>query len=297
MLLCILSIAFYTLLERKVLGYAQNRKGPNKVMLIGLPQPIADVIKLFSKEQLNPIISNPMPFILAPALSLTIRITLWHLYCSSSPVIIISFSALFFLAVSGINVYGTLIAGWASNSKYALLGAIRAVAQTISYEVSIALILLIPLILSQGLSINTFSLPQIWFLLILFPTVLLWFITTLAETNRAPFDFAEGESELVSGFNVEYCRGGFALLFVAEYLNILLISMLTAILFIGSYTIGVISVDFMLWLKSSIFMLFFLWARAALPRLRYDQLISLTWKFFLPSIICIILLSIPWIFS
>lgn len=294
MLSCILSIAFFTLLERKVLGYRQTRKGPNKVNLMGLPQPIADVLKLFSKQQIRPTLSNSFPFIIAPALSLLIRLTLWNLYNSTSPIILIIYSSLFFLAVSSLNVYGTLIAGWSSNSKYALLGAIRAVAQTISYEVSIALILLFPLIIINSINLLNFSNPQIWLVIILFPTAILWFVTTLAETNRAPFDFAEGESELVSGFNVEYGSGGFALLFVAEYLNILLISILSAVLFIGRISALFFTRDLLLWLKSSLFIVMFLWARAALPRLRYDQLINLTWKYFLPSIICTLTLAIPW---
>ena len=296
MLCCILAIAFFTLLERKILGYSQNRKGPNKVGLIGLPQPIADVLKLFSKEYVKPTISNPAPFLLAPALSISISLVLWNLYQTSSPMIMVSISALFFLAVSALNVYGTLIAGWSSNSKYALLGAIRAVAQTISYEVSMALILLTPLMLHTTLCFLDFSKPQLWFMFILFPTLLIWFTTTLAETNRAPFDFAEGESELVSGFNVEYGSGRFALLFVAEYLNIIFISILSAILFLGSNFIFFTSIELFFWAKTLIFILLFLWARAAMPRLRYDQLIRLTWKYFLPGIICILLLVIPWTF-
>nr|YP_009192146.1 NADH dehydrogenase subunit 1 [Chaetopterus variopedatus]ALO81663.1 NADH dehydrogenase subunit 1 [Chaetopterus variopedatus] len=297
-LLCyILSMAFLTLLERKVLGYSQTRKGPNKINFAGLPQPIADVIKLFSKEQSSPTLSNSAPFLLAPVLSLIISFVLWFIYPSTSPSFIISFSALFFLAVSAMNVYGTLIAGWASNSKYALLGAIRAIAQTISYEVSMALILLVPLLLIHSLSLLKFFSSSVWFATFMFPTFILWFITTLAETNRAPFDFAEGESELVSGFNVEYGGTKFAFLFMAEYLNILFMSLLSAILFTAPLSIFFFSADIVMWLKTMVFILLFLWARATMPRMRYDQLMALTWKIFLPMSMAILLFIAPLITS
>ena len=293
-LLCfILSIAFLTLLERKVLGYAQTRKGPNKVNLAGIPQPIADVIKLFAKEQPSPTLSNRAPFIIAPVLSLIVRFLLWLIYPNPSPTFIVSFSVLFFLSVSAINVYGTLIAGWASNSKYALLGAIRAIAQTISYEVSIALIILAPLLLIQTLQLFQYIEVNIWLIFLIFPTIILWFITTLAETNRAPFDFAEGESELVSGFNVEYGGIKFAFLFIAEYLNILFMSILSALLFMGAGFIFFANLNIILWIKTILFILLFLWARATIPRIRYDQLISLTWKIFLPISIALLLFLSP----
>uniref|UniRef100_A0AB39A5Y3 NADH-ubiquinone oxidoreductase chain 1 n=1 Tax=Chaetopterus qiani TaxID=3230731 RepID=A0AB39A5Y3_9ANNE len=292
-LLCfILSMAFLTLLERKVLGYSQTRKGPNKVNIAGIPQPIADVIKLFAKEQPSPTLSNTAPFIVAPVLSLIVSFLMWFMYPNLSPTFMISFSVLFFLSASAMNVYGTLIAGWASNSKYALLGAIRAIAQTISYEVSMALILLMPLLLAQSLQLHNFTNISMWFMFIMFPAIILWFITTLAETNRAPFDFAEGESELVSGFNVEYGGIKFAFLFMAEYLNILFMSMLSALLFMGAGFLYFNS-NLFLWIKTMIFILLFLWSRATLPRMRYDQLMSLTWKIFLPISISLLLFMSP----
>merc|ERR1711860_466576 len=243
--------------ERKVLGYIQLRKGPNKVGIAGLPQPLADAVKLFVKEQNKPSLMNKWPFLFAPVFSLILALGLWVLYPSSSFYFFFSYGILFFIAISSLTVYGTLVAGWSSNSKYALLGALRAVAQTISYEVRMVLILL----------------GRIFFLS--FPTALVWVVTTLAETNRSPFDFAEGESELVSGFNIEYGGGGFALIFMAGYGRILVMSILTGIFFFGASNFG-ISFDFFLVIKGFFFAFFFLWARGRLPRMRYDCLMMLT---------------------
>jgi len=293
----VLAVAFFTLLERKVLGYIQIRKGPNKVGIIGIPQPFADVIKLFVKEQAKPTSINRLPFIAAPGLSLLLALTLWALYPSPASSAWFSMGVLFFLCVSGLNVYGTLVAGWASNSKYALLGALRAIAQTISYEVTIALIIFSLILLTLSYNFSTFgpSQSKVWFLCFMLPFFVIWLITILAETNRAPFDFAEGESELVSGFNVEYRRGGFAILFVAEYANILFMSLLTAVFFLGSQSLIIISGPSLIMAKTILFAFFFLWARGTLPRLRYDRLIALTWKAFLPVTLgaLILILGLP----
>lgn len=286
--IALLAIAFYTLIERKFLGYFQLRKGPNKVILIGLPQPFADAIKLFTKEQTNPTPANVSPYIFAPILGLILALILWTLFPHSNPSSFFIYGVLYFLCVSRINVYTTFIAGWCSNSKYALLGALRGIAQTISYEVSIALILLSVLILHKSIDLNIIK-NFTWIILIIFPLFVIWFITNLAETNRTPFDFAEGESELVSGFNVEYRAGIFALIFIAEYTNILFISILRVTLFTGF--IPLFS-DLQLILKTIILATLFVWIRATLPRIRYDNLIYLTWKRFLPlSLATIILLS------
>lgn len=287
-ILALIAIAFYTLIERKFLGYFQLRKGPNKVTLIGLPQPFADAIKLFTKEQINPTPANITPYMFAPTLGLILALILWILFPHSNPSIFITYGILYFLCVSRINVYTTFIAGWCSNSKYALLGALRGVAQTISYEVSIALIILSTLILHKSIDLNTIK-HITWFILIIAPLFIIWFITNLAETNRTPFDFAEGESELVSGFNVEYSAGIFALIFIAEYINILFMSLLTIILFSGSITIFS---DIQLIIKTIFIATLFVWIRATLPRIRYDNLIYLTWKRFLPfRLASIILIS------
>ena len=276
--IALLAIAFYTLIERKFLGYFQLRKGPNKVILIGLPQPFADAIKLFTKEQTNPTPANTSPYIFAPILGLILALMLWVLYPHSNPTSYFIYGVLYFLCVSSINVYTTFIAGWCSNSKYALLGALRGIAQTISYEVSMALILLAALILHKRIDISIIK-PVTWTILIITPLFIMWFITNLAETNRTPFDFAEGESELVSGFNVEYRAGMFALIFIAEYINILFISLLTVILFSGSFPL---IIDIQLVIKTIALATTFVWIRATLPRIRYDNLIYLTWKSFLP---------------
>ena len=285
-IIALVAIAFYTLIERKFLGYFQLRKGPNKVILIGLPQPFADAIKLFVKEQATPTPANISPYIFAPVLGLILALILWVLFPHSNPSSFLLYGALYFLCVSSINVYTTFIAGWCSNSKYALLGALRGIAQTISYEVSMALIILSTLILQKSIDLNIIKCIS-WIILLIIPLFLIWFITNLAETNRTPFDFAEGESELVSGFNVEYSAGLFALIFIAEYINILFISLLSATLFIGSISLFI---DLQLIIKTILLATLFIWIRATLPRIRYDNLIYLTWKRFLPFRLRIIIL-------
>lgn len=288
--LILLAIAFFTLLERKVLGYIQIRKGPNKVGIIGLPQPFADALKLIIKEQAHPTMANIAPFYVAPILSLVLALILWSLYPSSSPSTAITFSILFFLCISRLRVYSTLSAGWASNSKYSLLGALRGIAQTISYEVSIALVLLAALVFIQSYNfISSTFYSSSWIILIVAPVFFIWFITMLAETNRTPFDLAEGESELVSGFNTEYRRGPFALIFIAEYTRILAISIFSATLFSTSLTLGPLA-DIFTTVKTLFLAFVFVWIRGTLPRIRYDHLISLTWKTFLPFILGILIL-------
>ena len=287
----LIAMAFYTLLERKVLGYIQIRKGPNKVGFLGLPQPFADALKLLIKEQSKPSLSNFIPFMGAPIFGLFLALFLWILFPSSYPSHFLIFGVLFFLCISSLNVYTTLAAGWTSNSKYALLGALRGIAQTISYEVRMALILLGVLVIINSFNLRVINLFHIspMFLLLL-PSFLIWFTTTLAETNRAPFDFAEGESELVSGFNTEFSRGSFALIFMAEYTNILIISLISAVIFFSPFPFLFIN---SLWLpfKTSIIAFAFLWVRGSFPRMRYDRLINLTWKSFLPFSLCLLILS------
>lgn len=293
-LLALIAIAFYTLIERKFLGYFQLRKGPNKPRLIGLPQPFADAIKLFIKEQAKPNISNNILFIFAPALSLVLAIIIWVLYPHQFQRIYIPLGILYFLCVSRMNVYPTFIAGWCSNSKYALLGRLRGVAQTISYEVRIAVILISILLILSSIDIVLISNKQYsWVIIILIPVAIIWFITTLAETNRTPFDFAEGESELVSGFNTEYRSGLFAIIFIAEYTNILIIRIISAVILCGSIIIINQINSIFLIIKTIFFATRFIWIRATIPRIRYDHLIYLTWKRFLPVIIACYIIILP----
>ena len=289
-IIALVAMAFYTLIERKFLGYFQLRKGPNKVILMGLPQPFADAIKLFVKERSTPTFSNSKLFYMAPTTGLILTILLWIIYPHSNPSIFITFGVLYFLCVSRINVYVTFISGWCANSKYALLGALRGVAQTISYEVSITLILLCALTLLFTIDIHKITRHlYTWTTIIISPIFLMWYITNLAETNRTPFDLAEGESELVSGFNIEYRSGLFAIIFIAEYANILIISLLTVLFFSGFSPI--INNIFLL-IKTILISTLYLWIRATLPRIRYDILISLTWKTFLPARLISLLLVI-----
>lgn len=298
-LMALLAIAFYTLLERKILGYIQLRKGPNKVTFIGLTQPFADALKLFTKESIYPSLSLPYGYFGAPIITLFLVIIIWTLYPHPFSSSFTTLGILLFLCLSSINVYTVLAAGWASNSKYALLGAVRRVAQTISYEVRIALILLGVLLAAQTFDFNIIlfnsTIPSYLFLL---PALVIWFITCLAETNRAPFDFVEGESELVSGFNIEYRRGGFAILFIAEYISILFIRILTILLFFSSNLLPPYWIIFLFPLQTSLFSTLFIWVRGALPRIRYDRLINFTWSSILPfSITFLIFISMTLINS
>lgn len=280
LVVCVLvRVAFLTLLERKVLGYIQIRKGPNKVGIVGIPQPFCDAIKLFTKEQTYPLISNFLPYYFSPVISFFLALLIWM--CMPILINLYNFNlgVLFFLCCTSLGVYTVIIAGWSSNSNYALLGRLRAVAQTISYEVSLALVLLSFIFLIEGYNLISFIKFQnyIWFIIFIFPLGLVWLSSRLAETNRTPFDFAEGESELVSGFNVEYSRGGFALIFLAEYARILFIRILFVLIFIG----GNIN-NLLFYIKLILIGHVFIWVRGTLPRFRYDKLIYLAWKSFLP---------------
>nr|BAJ09890.1 NADH dehydrogenase subunit 1 [Setipinna melanochir] len=289
----LLAVAFLTLVERKVLGYMQLRKGPNVVGPYGLLQPIADGIKLFIKEPIQPSTSSPFLFLAAPTLALTLALTLWAPLPLPYPVTDLNLSMLFILALSSLAVYSILGSGWASNSKYALIGALRAVAQTISYEVALGLILLSTVMLTGGFTLTMFSTTQesIWLLIPTWPLAAMWFVSTLAETNRAPFDLTEGESELVSGFNVEYAGGPFALFFLAEYANILFMNTLSAILFMGATNLPSLPefTTMNIMIKAALLFALFLWVRASYPRFRYDQLMHLVWKNFLPLTLALIL--------
>nr|YP_009159615.1 NADH dehydrogenase subunit 1 [Metanephrops thomsoni]AKQ49249.1 NADH dehydrogenase subunit 1 [Metanephrops thomsoni] len=280
LIICVLvGVAFVTLLERKILGYIQIRKGPNKVGFMGLLQPFADAVKLFTKEQSVLVKSNFLPYYMSPVFSLFTSLIVWSVMPYEIGMMNMNMGALFFLCCLSLGVYSTMSAGWSSNCKYSLLGSLRAVAQTISYEVSLALILLSFIFLVGGFNLEFFNLYQesVWFLWVTLPLALIWFASCLAETNRTPFDFAEGESELVSGFNTEYGAGGFALIFMAEYASILFMSMLFVLLFLGAspsepqFYVKLVSVSFA-----------FIWVRGTLPRLRYDKLMGLAWKSFLP---------------
>nr|UXF58137.1 NADH dehydrogenase subunit 1 [Episyrphus balteatus] len=280
LIICVLvSVAFLTLLERKVLGYIQIRKGPNKVGLMGIPQPFCDAIKLFTKEQTYPLVSNYISYYFSPIFSLFLSLLLWM--CMPFFIKLFSFNLglLFFMCCTSLGVYTVMIAGWSSNSNYALLGGLRSVAQTISYEVSLALILLSFVFLINNYNMLNFYYYQVylWFFIILYPLAFIWLIISLAETNRTPFDFAEGESELVSGFNVEYSSGSFALIFLSEYASILFMSMLFCLIFLGGDMFNMF-----FYFKLMFISFVFIWVRGTLPRFRYDKLMYLAWKSFLP---------------
>nr|QNH68844.1 NADH dehydrogenase subunit 1 [Anartia jatrophae saturata] len=275
----LIGVAFLTLLERKVLGYIQIRKGPNKMGYMGLLQPFSDGIKLFSKEQVYLNYSNYLVYYFSPIMSFILSLMIWMLIPYVFNMIMFNLGILFFLCCTSVGVYTIMIAGWSSNSNYSLLGGLRAVAQTISYEVSMSLIMMSSIIMIMDLNMMMFYNYQkmIWLIFIMMPLSLCFLSSLMAETNRTPFDFAEGESELVSGFNIEYSSGGFALIFLAEYSSILFMSLLFIIIYMGGYNLTL-----MFYLKMILLSFFFIWVRGTLPRYRYDKLMYLCWKSYLP---------------
>nr|YP_009732626.1 NADH dehydrogenase subunit 1 [Celypha flavipalpana]QHS71345.1 NADH dehydrogenase subunit 1 [Celypha flavipalpana] len=275
----LIGVAFLTLLERKVLGYIQIRKGPNKLGFMGILQPFSDAIKLFTKEQTYPMYSNYFAYYFSPVFSFFLSLLIWMVIPYYFNMISFSLGFLFFFCCTSMGVYMLMVAGWSSNSNFALLGGLRAVAQTISYEVSLALIMLSVIILIMDFNLIKFTDYQlmIWFMFVMMPLSLCWLSSSLAETNRTPFDFAEGESELVSGFNIEYSSGGFALIFLAEYSSILFMSMLFVLMYMGGYNLSIF-----FYVKLVFISFFFIWVRGTLPRYRYDKLMYLAWKIYLP---------------
>nr|WNL54445.1 NADH dehydrogenase subunit 1 [Amitermes sp. B MLW-2023a] len=279
MIFVLVGVAFLTLLERSVLGYIHIRKGPNSVGFVGILQPFSDAIKLFTSEQYFPLVSNYLIYYFSPIFGFFLSLLVWLLIPYLSGFVSFELGLLFFLACTSLGVYTVMIAGWSSNSGYSLLGGLRALAQTISYEVSLAFILLSFVVLVCSYNLVYFYSYQVylWLIFISLPLSFVWFISCLAETNRTPFDFAEGESELVSGFNVEYGAGGFALIFLAEYASILFMSLLFCIIFLGSDLYS-----FFFYIKLAFISFLFIWVRGTLPRFRYDKLMYLAWSSFLP---------------
>nr|UDU84760.1 NADH dehydrogenase subunit 1 [Archips podanus] len=275
----LIGVAFLTLLERKVLGYIQIRKGPNKLGLMGILQPFSDAIKLFTKEQTYPLFSNYLVYYFSPIFSFFLSLLIWMVIPYYFNMISFNLGFLFFFCCTSLGVYTLMISGWSSNSNYSLLGGLRAVAQTISYEVSLSLIMLSVIIMIMDFNLMKFNHYQfmVWFMFTMLPLSLCWLSSSLAETNRTPFDFAEGESELVSGFNIEYSSGGFALIFLAEYSSILFMSMLFILMYMGGYDLSLF-----FYLKMVFISFFFIWVRGTLPRYRYDKLMYLAWKSYLP---------------
>lgn len=289
----LLAIAYFTLAERKILGSIQRRRGPNLVGILGVLQPLADGLKLLLKELIVPTKANVFLFILAPLLSLTLSFSSWAVipFEKGSVYADINLGVLYIFAISSLSVYGIIISGWSSNSKYAFLGSLRAAAQMISYEVSIGLIIICILLCTGSLNLTDIVLAQekVWFIIPMFPLFLIFFISGLAETNRPPFDLPEAEGELVAGYNVEYSSMGFAMFFLGEYGNMILMSSLISILFLGGW-IAPFGIDSILpfpgylWfmLKVLVMVYLFILTRATYPRYRYDQLMQLGWKVFLP---------------
>lgn len=275
----LINVAFITLLERKILGYSQIRKGPNKVGVGGLLQPFNDAIKLFSKEIIRPVKRNNSLFLFSPIIAISLRILIWISYPSMGT-LSQSFSIIIIYIIMRMNIYPLIISGWSSNRNYAMIGGLRGVAQTISYEIRLALILIFIFIFRATLRIYSSLIASFFFfkIIIFFPLSAIWLISCVAETNRTPFDFAEGESELVSGFNIEYGSGGFALIFMAEYARIYFISTLFVLIFFSRKVNSVFLAIF-----TSLLVFIWVWLRTTLPRYRYDILIGLAWFRFLPS--------------
>lgn len=287
----LISVAYFTLAERKVMGAIHRRRGPNVVGVYGLLQPLADGFKLFVKETIIPSTANQMLFIFSPMITFIISLMGWAVIPFSKYSVLseLNLGLLYILAISSLGVYGIIMSGWSSNSKYAFLGALRSAAQMVSYEVSIGFVIACIIVCVGSFNIQSIIEAQnsCWFIIPFFPLFLIFFISGLAETNRHPFDLPEAEAELVSGYNVEYSAMGFALFSLGEYSNMLLMSSLTIVLFLGGWSSPIYFLNFIpgsFWfsLKVCVFVILFIWIRAALPRYRYDQLMSLGWKCFLP---------------
>jgi len=298
----LISVAYFTIAERKLMGIIQRRKGPNVVGFIGLLQPLADGLKLFAKETILPSNSNFTIFLFAPALTFILSLIGWVVIPFSEEVVLsdLNVGILYLFAVSSLSVYGIIMAGWSSNSKYPFLGAIRSAAQMISYEVSLGFIIINVCVCSGSFNLTQIVLAQknVWYLVPLFPAFIMFAISMLAETNRHPFDLPEAEAELVSGYNVEYSAMTFALFFLGEYANMLLMSSLISILFLGGW-LPLLNIPLfnlipgVVWfsLKISLGVFFFILTRATLPRYRYDQLMFIGWKCFLPLSLGYLLLT------
>jgi NADH-quinone oxidoreductase subunit H len=295
----LIAVAYLTLAERKVLAAMQIRRGPNVVGPFGLMQPFADALKMLTKETIIPTGANRVLFIIAPLLTMTLAMVAWAVIPVDAgwAVADINVGVLYLFAISSLGVYGIVIAGWASNSKYAFLGALRSAAQMVSYEVSMGFVMVTVLLCAGSLNLTDIVVAQerVWFFIPLFPMFIVFFISTLAETNRAPFDLPEGESEIVGGFHVEYGAMTFGLFFLGEYANMILMSAMTAILFLGGWLSPIPFAPFTwlpgpIWfiLKICLVLFMFIWVRATFPRFRYDQLMRLGWKVFLP-------LSLGWL--
>jgi NADH-quinone oxidoreductase subunit H len=295
----LVAVAYFTLAERKVIAAMQRRRGPNVVGFLGLLQPLADGLKLLLKETILPSSANLFVFILAPILTFMLSLVTWAVMPFDYGQVFadLNIGVLYILAISSLGVYGIIISGWSSNSKYAFLGGLRSAAQMVSYEVSLGIIIMCVLLCVGSLNLTTIVIAQesIWFVVPLLPAAIMFFISGLAETNRAPFDLPEAEAELVAGYNVEYSAMGFAMFFLGEYANILLFSSMTVVFFLGGWLPLLPTIPFT-WIAGSIWfgikvaflMFLFIWVRAAFPRYRYDQLMRLGWKIFLP-------LSIGWL--
>lgn len=295
------AVAYLLLAERKVIGYMQHRIGPNRVGIMGIAQPLADVVKLLFKEMILPTQSNRYLFLIAPVLTIAPSLCAWAVipFGAGAALADINAGLLFLFSMTSLGVYGILVAGWASNSKYAFFGALRASAQTISYEIAMGFALVGVLMAAGTMNLQELVLRQSggvlhWYWLPLLPLFLVYWISAVAETNRAPFDMAEGESEIVAGFHVEYSGMGFAMFFLAEYLNMILVSFLISLMFFGGWLSPFEGIPFLqnifawvpgfcwLFLKSAVFLFFYLWIRATFPRYRYDQIMYLGWKVLIP---------------
>ena len=312
----VISVAMFVYWERKVIGWMHARMGPNKVGPLGLLQAFADVVKLLIKEVILPTNANRFLYYLAPLLTLIPAMAAWAVVPFSDKMVLANVNAglLYLLAMTSIGVYGIILAGWASNSRYALLGAMRSAAQVISYELAMGLCLVCVLVLAGSLNLSDIVNAQAgskglfdWFWLPLLPVFVIYFVSGVAETNRAPFDVAEGESEIVAGFHVEYSGSAFALFFLAEYANMILVSFLASVLFMGGWLSplqGVITADVSPWvnwiwtggfiwlfIKAFVFAFIFIWFRATFPRYRYDQIMRLGWKVFIPITIVWVLVA------